>query len=353
MTNKNQGSVLIIGDGLAGTLMAWKCHQRGVKFVQWSDGSPAASDVAAGMFNPVSFRRILPQWDAANYAETAREMFQAIQQELECKLRHDVPVIRVFPNERYAALWAERIAEEGEVAQFIEILPRTELHPSLDAPFGAGIVRSAGWVDVRMLTQKSRLLWQRLGLWERRSWAMEDGCPVGFSTVIDCRGVGVADDLAKFGLEVSRNHGEVLTIQTELDWGEQTVNNVTWALPIGSGEYRIGSTYRWDMDEPLVRPETIENLTEQVSTVRKGAALVATDVVSHRAGLRPACFDRRPILGRISSKSPWYFVCTGWGTRGVSIGPTMVDWTLDVVSGIRDEVPDEVHPKRFRTFTKN
>ena len=76
------GKVLIIGDGLAGALMAWECQERGLDFEQWSNGSPAASDVAAGMFNPVSFRRILPQWDAANHSERAREVFGAIETKL-------------------------------------------------------------------------------------------------------------------------------------------------------------------------------------------------------------------------------------------------------------------------------
>ena len=71
--------VLIVGDGLAGALMAWECQERGLDFEQWSNGSPAASDVAAGMFNPVSFRRILPQWDAANHSARARQVFSAIE----------------------------------------------------------------------------------------------------------------------------------------------------------------------------------------------------------------------------------------------------------------------------------
>ena len=31
----------------------------------------------------------------------------------------------------------------------------------------------------------------------------------------------------------------------------------------------------------------------------------------------------------------------------------MAKWTMEVLLGIRQEVPDEVHPKRFRTFTNN
>ena len=353
MTGSSLGRALIVGDGLAGALMAWECHQRGVEFEQWSNRSPAASDVAAGMFNPVSFRRILPQWDAAVQGELARTTFAVIEKKLDVQLWHDLPIIRIFPDEQYADLWSERAAGGHGVSPFIETLQIDELHPSIDAPFGAGLVRNSGWVDVQVLTEKSREFWQSAGRWQKREWAAKDGCPQGFDAVIDCRGVGAVEDLAQFGLELGRNHGEVITVQTSLDWGDQTVNNVTWALPLGSGKYRIGSTYRWDLDEPVVREATLTHLTDRVSAARKGPALLATDAISHRAGLRPSCFDRRPILGKVSSEMPWYCVCTGWGTRGVSIGPTMAKWTMEVLLGIRHEVPDEVHPKRFRTFTNN
>ncbi len=345
--------VLIVGGGLAGTLMAWGCQERGVDYEQWSNGSPAASDVAAGMFNPVSFRRILPQWDAANHSARARQVFSAIEKSLGIDLWHDVPIIRVFPDAQYAALWEERAKGGHDVTPFIETMTADLLHPSINAPYGAGLVPDAGWVNVRLLTEKSRAHQLENGKWNNQSWSMQDGCPSGFDAVIDCRGVGAADDLAQFGLEVGRNHGEVITVQTNMDWGAQTVNNVTWALPLGDGAYRIGSTYRWDIEEPVVLEESLNHLLRRANLARTNPALLASDVTSHLGGLRPSCFDRRPILGRVSTQNPWYVACTGWGTRGVSIGPTMVDWTMDALLGITSDVPNEVHPKRFRTFTKN
>ena len=74
----NQPRVLIVGDGLAGCLVAWELHRRGCSFAVWSNGSPAASDVAAGMFNPVSFKRILPQWNAREQQDEARARYEWI-----------------------------------------------------------------------------------------------------------------------------------------------------------------------------------------------------------------------------------------------------------------------------------
>ena len=100
--------VLIVGDGLAGCLVAWELHLRGCSFAAWSDGSPAASDVAAGMSNPVSFKRILPQWNAREQQDEARARYQVIGSQVGATLWRDVPIVRIFPNEEYAERWTER-----------------------------------------------------------------------------------------------------------------------------------------------------------------------------------------------------------------------------------------------------
>lgn len=342
---------LVVGDGMAGALVAWELHTRGQAFVQWSDGSPAASNVAAGMFNPVSFRRILPQWEALEQQEEARACFQQIERAWGIVLWHEVPIVRIFPDETYAGLWRERAKGGHAVSPFIETLEASEFHASVQAPFGAGLVPQAGWVDVAALTFHSRETWKAAGRWEQRHWCLNDGCPEGFDAVIDCRGVGAVEDLAAFGLELRRNHGEVIRVKPAEDWGEHTVNNVTWALPMRDGTYRVGSTYRWDVAEARTLSETPNQLIQSVCEVRR--PLESVELLDHEAGLRPSCFDRRPILGPVSPRHPYYHVCTGWGTRGVSIGPTMVRWVVDVLTGVRKDVPDEVHPRRFRTFTEN
>lgn len=347
----SKGLSLIVGGGLAGNLMAWELHSRGHAFEMWSDGTPAASSVAAGMFNPVSFRRILPQWNARLFQAEARNVFQRIEKELDCSLWHDVPILRVFPDQAYAKLWSER-AEPGahEVSEFIECVAACDVPKGIKAPHGMGRVPEAGWVDVEAFVQKSIDAWNQMGLWRDQSWSLQDGCPIGFENVIDCRGVGATEDLAQFGLELRKNHGEVIRVAPDCDWGNETVNNVTWALPLSDGSYRVGSTYRWDVHEPMCLSETPSMLIKGVSQVRERAGNV--ELLEHKAGLRPSCFDRRPILGIVSDRYPFYHVCNGWGTRGVSIGPAMVRWVADMIWEGKT-TPESVAPERFRTFTKN
>ncbi|MDA0303951.1 MAG: FAD-dependent oxidoreductase [Bacteroidetes bacterium] len=349
----NTKRVLIVGDGLAGTLVAWELMDQGIEFNLWGDGSPAASDVAAGMFNPVSFRRILPVWHAQEHLNTARKRYQSCENLLGVQLWHDVALLRIFPDGAYAAQWNERIAEEHPVSSFIERCNDGDWHDSIVAPFGAGRIRDAGWVDVQTLVEKSREFWQKENSWSSRHWNLDDGCPVGFDAVVDCRGVGAKSDLLRYGLEVRPNQGEVLTLEVPSAVGVETVNNVTWAMPIAAGKVRIGSTYRWDLMEAQVLEASQSVLLDKANAARVDTPFTRGQITEHRAGLRPASPDRRPLVGRVSDDIPWYVVCNGWGTRGVLIGPRTAAWTIRTLLDDAWEVPAEVRPDRFRTFTKN
>jgi len=344
--------VLIVGDGLAGNLLAWELMDQGVEFEVWGDGSPAASDVAAGMFNPVSFRRILPVWHAQEHLDSARKRYQSCENHLGVKLWFDVSLLRVFPDAQYASQWSKRITEQHPVSAFIENCSEGDWHTSISAPFGVGRIRAAGWVDVQLLVERSREFWQKKKAWSSRHWCFEDGCPIGFDAVVDCRGVGAKSDLLRFGLEVRPNQGEVLTLSVTDDVGDETVNNITWAMPVAPGKVRIGSTYRWDLMEAQVLKSSQQPLIDKANAARVGSVFSCNDIIEHRAGLRPASPDRRPLVGRVSKDSPWYLICNGWGTRGVLIGPRTAAWTTRALLDEKWEVPAEVRPNRFRTFIK-
>ena len=47
---------IIVGGGLAGMLVAWELFERGKSFLIYVDDAPASSKVAAGTWNPVTFR---------------------------------------------------------------------------------------------------------------------------------------------------------------------------------------------------------------------------------------------------------------------------------------------------------
>ena len=71
--------ILVVGQGLAGTLVSHAALQRGWDCHVMDSGQPSASSVAAGMFNPMSFRRIIEVWDARPHLDSMTATYRAFE----------------------------------------------------------------------------------------------------------------------------------------------------------------------------------------------------------------------------------------------------------------------------------
>ena len=350
--------VLVVGGGLAGLLITAMLEKRaGWKAVVWSAPDaqhPAASLVAAGMFNPVSFRRLLPVWAAEAHMDLAAETYKWLEGHLGVSLWHDRPLFKKFPNQDYANLWHDRLNSSHPVSAWIESESWRAVGSQVKTAFGGGWVPRAGYVDLKNLISAFRDKLTAEQRWEERIWFLEDGLPTGFDWVVDARGVGAKADLADFGLDVRPNHGEVLTLRPEdsQDWPKVILNNKKWLLPLADGEhYRLGATYRWDLSMPSEHDLARDELCSAMNEILPSAHLQSS-VVSHNSGVRPASPDRRPMVGRPDAEGrPWYHVINGLGTRGVLVGPrAAMEFCSTYVEKTQADVHAELVCQRFRTF---
>ena len=338
--------VLVVGGGLAGATVSFALRARGLEVEGWWNGEPGASDVAAGMFNPVSFRRVVETWDAAEHLAVALRFYRAMEAATGGRFLHeDVPVLRVFPSASYRELWEERCGDGAGVGRWISVA-----HPVPDgvvAPHGAGWVRGSGWLDVpALLTAWRGLAPEHGGMrWVLRRWEASEGVPAEFDALVDARGVGARQDLQGLGIPLNINQGEVLTLGPGV-WNEPWgLNRVHWLLPVEGGRSRLGATYRWDLEENRVHPEVAQSLLAAVEGVRL-EPFPPGAVEEHVSGLRPVAPDRRPILGLVGDKH-WIF--NGLGTRGVMVAPRAAEFLAGQIhSNSADPTPPYASPFRWR-----
>ncbi len=355
--------VVVVGRGIAGAYTAWAFRKRGCHVSWWGDARRGASHVAAGMFNPVSFRRIVEVWNAEAHLKTMRATLQEMERTLglEGRVLHDVPVLKVLANEDYRLTWDSRWEEGHGVCQWATpSAPSPSNH--VHAPHGVGRVHAAGWVDLPLLLRALEALWADEGRLVNRSWEVADGVPEGADWVVDCRGVGASEELAQGGLKVQPNHGDVLTVSTPGTLGLNTagcnVNNGKWLLPMGvRGErmwWRLGATYGWAQTTPEPSPDAQEELLAHMAqawTAEGRSAWEELRVEAHQSGLRPASPDRRPMVGPWPGQPSGVAMLNGLGTRGVLVGAAasdaLVAWCLD-----GQALPGDIDPRRFKGFKK-
>ena len=342
---------LIVGQGLAGSVLALELLRRGADVTVMDATLPGrATPVAAGMFNPMSFRRIVPVWRADEVMPAMERFYTSAETELGARFFHRVPLVKLFPNAEYAALWQQRI-DEG--LQWISRAP--ELPASVNAPHGGGVVPAAGYVDlpVFLAAVSSRLsadgrrverLFNEDHLHLSSSGVTyvdpSDGFRFEGDGLVLATGTFARGSRRMVGLPLQTNKGEVLTLATPDFASSVTLNNGKWLLPVGDGRFRLGASY--------LPGATDADPTDEVrrQLLSKAAAMVSVDfeVIDHRAGLRPTVTDHRPLLGAVASEPVYHF--NGLGTRGVMNVPLFAHWMAEhLLNG--QALPQEVGVGRF------
>ena len=213
-------------------------------------------------------------------------------------------------------------------------------------------------------TEWNATFWTEGGL-EDRAWSVKDGLPEGADAVVDCRGVGAAEELAQVGVTVNPNHGDVLTLSTPLtgpgalDTGGHTVNNGKWLLPTevkeGRQWWRLGATYSWHRMTPTPNPWLRKSCVTTwprpwMRTGPRPCAWRNWRRIKQACDLRPRIAVPRWDRGRVKGRNP--HVERVGDTRRVggatAMATHLVNWWLDGV-----KLPPEVRASRFKSVRQN
>lgn len=333
--------VLVIGQGLAGTLIShaalaqgWDCHVLDA-------GLPSASSVAAGMFNPMSFRRIVEVWEAESHLTAMTETYRSIELVLGESLLHHLPIHKRIPNADYAKLWNQQSSK----LRWIE-----PLHYEANRE-NEGVVNGGGWLNLPRLIA----LWQRhlteLGRFEKRALHTQDTEDLRtghWDALIDCRGAHLRNASEVPNMDLRANRGEVLTIALQSGQtcnlpNHHILNFGKWTLPVGHNAWRLGASYEWKREDHTPDPETGNFLMEAMKTATDSQDVFT--IRAHDVGIRPVSKDRRPMVGPCPKRDNWYLF-NGLGTRGVLIGPKWAHHMIELLQG-NTQTPDIVNPKRL------
>lgn len=100
---------LIVGQGLAGSLLAWHLIGAGQRVLVIDNNNPcAASRVAAGLINPVTGKRLVMEKNAVTYLEAARACYQRLGEQFGEIFLHDKPMFRLFDGNELKQVWRKR-----------------------------------------------------------------------------------------------------------------------------------------------------------------------------------------------------------------------------------------------------
>ena len=335
--------VLIIGQGLAGAVLSETLALQGKRVCVFDRPQAGRSSVvAAGMVKPIVLRLTIPSWRASEMLAIAGAFYRELEMRYDTTFWHPLTLAAIFPTAQEAGIWQLR-TKDPEIAPFLERESTADVAlESLPRPYGHGVVKRCGWLDVQGFLDQHRARWSKAGDLVETSVAPSDHIPVpggvriherSAPVVVYCEGPFSAYP----GLVPVR--GEGLTVRVPgLDL-QCAVHRGVFLLPIGDQTYRVGATFAWDDVWSGPTTEARHYLTDRLERLLERPF----EVVDHWAGVRPTSRDRRPIIGRIGA---YEAVFNGLGSRGVLLAPWSAQHLTDHLFKAAP-LDAEVDPVRF------
>lgn len=323
--------ILIVGQGLAGTLLAWEFERAGISFAIADQGhAGAASRIAAGIINPITGRRLVKSWQIDALLPVARTAYGELEHALGAELWREMRVRRLFADERERRVALEKYAR-GELAPFVTAAPDD----------GGMWIEGAARVDVPTLLQATRARWREAGILREEVFQDLTNSADKFHLVIDCRGVAGAREIA-FGFapwEFSK--GEILSLAVDGLAADVVLNRGQWAFPVGPGAAWVGATH----EPQFTDLEPSRGAREQLEAQARQLLDRPFEVTGHFAGVRVNLPDRRPVAGRHPAIER-LGIFNGLGAKGVLWAPALArQWRNHLTEGVPFEA--EIAADRF------
>ncbi|NBV53753.1 MAG: FAD-binding oxidoreductase [Verrucomicrobia bacterium] len=321
-----QVDFLIVGQGLAGSLLAKELLRRGrtihVVDDRWRSSS---SQVAAGLMTPLTGRRF-------TLTKGYPELFAAAQARLtELGVFRPAQVYRMFVDDEQRAKGIKR-TECTSCQPFIARVTsaRGELDEGLTDDFGGALMNGA-WVDLPKLLSEVRAELVAAGNLAEANFEPADVTSsaegvvwrqVRAGAIVYCDGYKSAQRGPFKYLPWQPAKGESLTLRSDVVDKPFILNREGWALPLGQGVWRTGTNWQWDqLDEAPTEPQK-EKLIRRFRSYF--GEEVQVEVTAHIAGVRPCTSDSHPFMGT-HPQQPRTHLFGGLGPRGTVWAPLMAD----------------------------
>ena len=115
-TSESQFDTIIVGQGLAGSALAWKLHARGesVLLIDREDES-SSSRIAAGLLTPITGQRLTryPDWD--RFFIAAVQFYRDIEQRTDAAFFSETPMVRIFASCEERDLFLKKYHDADDV----------------------------------------------------------------------------------------------------------------------------------------------------------------------------------------------------------------------------------------------
>ncbi|WP_294284413.1 FAD-dependent oxidoreductase [uncultured Chryseobacterium sp.] len=338
---------IIVGDGYAGLFFVHQLIRNNKSFVLFSEGRKSASQVSAGIINPVVLKKFTTFWKAQEQIDFLKSSLQEIEQYTGKNYLIDASIHRIFHDENEQKLWLKK-SENEELNHFLD--KNFDRLEGVKNDFLAGKVNQSARLDVNgfftglfnFLEDNGFLRKEKFNYQELNTENSEYK-NFRFTNILFCEGMGVTKNPFFSDIPVNPNKGHHIKVKlSQKIPGNITVKKKHFLFPVNNELYFYGGTYDREQLHDQVDDSAVEQLKKGLSEIYSAGF----DIADVNVGFRPTVKDRRPIIGR-HPQHPHLYVFNGLGARGILNGCYFSKSLYDFIEeGI--PLPSEVSLDRFK-----
>lgn len=334
--------ILIVGGGVAGISLAFGLKKRATDVTLVDNGKNVSSSVAAGLINPLVFRRMTLSWRLAELMPFATQFYRELEQTLDVSFFHEITIRRLFASDQEREFWLKK-QELDDFQPYMEMLTYEDLNfPLPENTFGTGRVKQAYYVDTEsFLTSALNRLKRENALiqedFDYNQLQPVDGTYKGetYDYIVFCEGKDGKYNPYFSYLPLQQTKGEVLTLRSKEISQAESLNRKCFLLPTGNEQFKVGSTYVWNTDNSEISETGKNTILENLKSITS----LPFEVIEQRAGVRPTVLDRRPLLGK-HPEFPQLVFANGLGTKGYMLAPKIMDEVIQHILNNRELNPE-------------
>ena len=334
---------LIIGAGLAGSSLAWRMEASEYNYKIFDAPNLAsASQVAAGVINPVTGKWMTESWKIDTLMPKAKAFYRDIERQLGISIYHDLPIRRYFINKADTLRARRRIKNPRYTNYFNPIIEKKAEPIGIIDKFGSIPIRQGSWVNVPCLIDHLKNFFQSQNRFVEEAFDMKqlelDGSHWNYrgiraKNIVFCQGSYTHNNPFFKDLPIIPIKGDVLDISLkDIQLPPGLYYKKRWLHSFANEDqcllYRLGASYDLGNSDAEPSLSAKEELIETLKAML-GSNLQFT-IQAHRSGIRPTTEDAKPLLIR----HPMYsslFAINGLGSKGSAMAPYLSELFIDQI----------------------
>lgn len=342
--------ILVIGQGIAGTALAWALERRGASVTVADAGFPdSASLTAAGLVNPVTGQRYVKSWMLDEFLPVARRVYAEMEAVLGVRTWRERAIVRLLGSAQEENEWASRCGLADYQPFMASRADAGDWSPFVREGFQFGELRQAAQVDFPALTRAFRKKCLETGhfIQQEITPAVAETLSREFDLTIFCLGFRGQRDPFFPDLAWNLAKGEALFVRLDdrraAAIGQMLKKKIT-LVPFGENLFWAGANYDWNLSD------TGPTEAGKAFIVNELEQMLATpfEVVAHLAAVRPTVRDRRPFIG-LHPTDGRFGIFNGFGSKGALQTPY---WAARFAEHILDGAPLPAEVDVRRCFSR-